>query len=827
MRWGDVARLYLSLLRARLGLEAFAFAGVAVGVALLFSVQVSNQSLGRSIEDLTHAFVGSAQLQLAARDAAGFDERYVDVVAGDPNVAVAAPVLQVPANVVGPAGERGVTLLAADSRASGLGGTISLGVDPQIMERLRGVALPAGIATSIGVRTSGQVRLQVGGRTFRVPLLTTLSSSAGTVSAAPIVLAPLVYGQELADARGRVSRIYVRARPGREAAVRRLLESLAGDRLDVRAGAFDERVFAQAAEPNDQSSNLYAQVTALVGFMFALNAMLLIARARRKVIATIRLDGIGARTRRRLLTLDAVMLGLTASVAGLLLGDLLSRWVLTPAPGYLSIGFPVGTGRTVSPLAVITALAAGVLAALLGTFAPLAARSRDRSLRVSARSIAAAAAVLGMVALVWFFAPKAATVGVGLLVVACVLLLPAALSGILAVTGWLMRRTRTPVSDLAVGEVRASGTGSVVLCAVAAIAVFASGAIEGARRDLQAGLDTVTMGVNRIADVWIAPTSDANQLGTDTFKPAMRDFVATLPHVARVDVYRGELLTIGTRRMWVFAPAADSREIVPASQIVDGDPASVQRRIRSGPFVSVSRAFAAEHDLQVGDTYTLPAPRPQRVRVAAITTNIGWPPGAIVTSTRTFRAGWGAESASALQVQLEPGTSPQTGRRVIADALARTRWTGLTVETAAQREAHQRRSSREGLARLRQISLVVLLAASAALAIALGALVLQRRRALALLRLDGVRGRHVRRALLLEIALLVGTGAAVGGLVALAGAQLLDRWLVTLTGFPVLRSSGLPAAGTTLVLVTAAALLATAPAVYHAANVDPAAAFDE
>lgn len=38
MRRADIVRLYRRRLRARLAQEAFAFAGVAVGVALLFAV---------------------------------------------------------------------------------------------------------------------------------------------------------------------------------------------------------------------------------------------------------------------------------------------------------------------------------------------------------------------------------------------------------------------------------------------------------------------------------------------------------------------------------------------------------------------------------------------------------------------------------------------------------------------------------------------------------------------------------------------------------------------------------------------------------------------
>ncbi len=841
MRWGSIVRLYWHRLRARLLRELFAFAGVAVGVALLFAVQVSNASLGHSVADLMHAFVGRAQMQLLSRSAQGFDERLVDVVARDPEVRAAAPVLELPANLVGPAGQEGVTMLAADGRVAGLGGTLLGGVGVAALPGLRAVVLPAAVARQVGAHPGGTVALQIAGRSARVPVAATLSAaSVGTLAATPVVLVPLRYAQQLAHATGRVSRLYVRALPGAEPQVRRLLAAVAGDRLDVRGADFDERVFAQANGPNDESSSLFAQVTALVGFAFAFNAMLLMARDRRRLIAKLRLDGHSTWTIGRLLALDALVLGVVASVAGLLLGQWLSIHVLGPAPGYLTLGFPIGTARTVDTSAILTALLAGIGAAFLGTFAPLVVGVRGpigddvleaddgrHLLRYRPRWLVAGLVPLAGAAVVWLAIPQAATAGIVLLVAACVLWLPTALMLVLASVTRLTRNARTPVPALAVGELRANGARSITIASVAAIAVFASGGVEGARHDLQAGLDTVTHAVNTIADVWITPASSSNQLGADTFPAAPRAAVAQVPGVRRADVYRGELLTIGTRLMWVFAPAGASRELVPTNQILDGNPATVQRQVRSGPFASVAHAFAVEHHLHIGSSYTIPAPRPQTVRVAAITTNIGWPPGAIVVNTRTFDAGWGSGQASALQVQLDPGTTPAQGRDLIAHALAATPWTGLTVETAAQREHHQRQTSRGGLVRLQQISRLVLVTAALAVAIAIGAMILERRRGIATLKLRGLTRAQLRLALLLETTLLLATGCATGAIFALAGTQLLDRWLTTLTGFPVVRSSGALTALTSLAAVAAIALAITTPPILRAASVSPQAAFND
>ena len=71
---------YRRRVRARAVQELLALTGIAVGVALLFAVQVSNRSLSASIAQLTQGLVGHAQLQLVARGPQGFDERLVGEV---------------------------------------------------------------------------------------------------------------------------------------------------------------------------------------------------------------------------------------------------------------------------------------------------------------------------------------------------------------------------------------------------------------------------------------------------------------------------------------------------------------------------------------------------------------------------------------------------------------------------------------------------------------------------------------------------------------------------------------------------------------------------
>ena len=98
MRPANVLRLYRVRLASRIVQECLAIVGIAAGVALLFASQVSSQSLAGSVGQLSRGVVGSARLQLLARDPHGFPESMLERVRAVRGVRVAAPLLEASAN---------------------------------------------------------------------------------------------------------------------------------------------------------------------------------------------------------------------------------------------------------------------------------------------------------------------------------------------------------------------------------------------------------------------------------------------------------------------------------------------------------------------------------------------------------------------------------------------------------------------------------------------------------------------------------------------------------------------------------------------------------
>jgi putative ABC transport system permease protein len=838
---GNVLHLYRVRLRARLLQELFAVVGIAAGVALLFASQVASSSLSSSVAQLSHGIVGNATLQLIARDAGGFEEGLVRQVRALPGVRVAAPLLEGSANASGPRGHESVELVGADGSLSALGGTLVHHTQLSPVAGIGAIVLPAPLARKLGVTKFGQeATLELDGRVAQAPLYEQLGArQIGPLISSPIAIAPLAFAQEMTGLSGRVSRVLVEPAPGREAQVRAGLERLAAGRLNVEPASYDEKLFARAAAATNQSTALFAVISALVGFLFAFNAMLLTIPQRRRLIADLRRDGYPPRTVIGVLMFDAVVLGVLACVLGLVLGEELSIHLFHSNPGYLSSAFAVGSQRVVSAQSVGVAVVGGMLAAsvaVLSPFKDIVSRQPLAAITEKAGSGAGGGGrwlgLVGFVCLagataILLAAPKAAVLGMVFLVAALLLLLPIPLAATLTLVRRLAPSITSAVPHVAVMELRAGRARAVAIAATGAVAVFGSVAIEAAHGDLLHGLENAAHDMNAFTDVWVSPAGSYNLLKTTPFAPTQQAALARLPGVSAVRLYRGGLLDIGERRVWVIAPPRAATPLLPASQIVEGDVARAEAQVRAGGWAVVSQAIANEHHLRPGSLFALPTPVPSTFRVAAVGTNIGWAPGAIIMNATDFARAWGSADASAYNVLLAPGVSQAQGRREIEHALGPPTSSGLAVETAEQHAGQQRALSRQGLERLTQIATLILIAAVLAMAAAMGNMVWQRRPRLAKLKLEGFPRAELWRTILLESLLLLGVGCLSGAVFGLYGQQLLDRALANVINFPVVYSFGALVAVTSLALVTAAAVAIVAIPGYLAAGVSPAVALQD
>jgi putative ABC transport system permease protein len=834
--------LYAWRLRTRLAQELLAATGIAVGVALVFGVLVANTSIGGSAGGLVHQLIGSAQLQLVARSQDGFSQRVAQEVQALPGVQATSPLLQEDVVIAGSRHSKPIQLIGLT------GGQLSF--DPQATRDLGssatdlivgGVGLPSGVAGAIGTGPDQTVTLRANGKLQPAHVRVVLGAQTiGAVASSPVAIALLYTAQRLTGEPGRITDVLIKTQPGAQQKVAGELKALAAGRADVTPADNDLRLLDTAAKPNKQSTTLFAAIAGMVGFLLALNAMLLTMPERRRFVAELRTYGYDPRQIVLLLAAQALALGTIGSIGGIALGYLLSHTLFAQVPSYLAIAFPIGTQKIVTVKVVLIALGCGLLAALLASTRPLLDLRRGRAVdevmreqgeagQSIARRVMIALALIGgalviVVSALALAVPSLTLLGGVLLAVAAVCLVPCAHTGMIAILRPFSERSKG-VLPIAVVELEATATRSIAIAAIAALAVYGSLAIGGARSDLTHGLQAAIHQDSDSAQVWV--TTGDNVFNTDSFHAGQVPVeIAHAPGVASVRADQGTLLNVGDRRLLIRAHDSNIPNTIQSSQVVKGDLNHASELIRRGGWATISQGFASERRLRVGEHFALPTPSGALdLGVAAITTNLGWPAGAITLSTADYSRGWQTTDPSALEVNLNPATTPAEGRRAVQAALGPD--SGLLVQTAHEREAQADGDLGQGLSALGQISTLLLVTGALAVAASLAAAIWQRRARLAAMKTWGYDQLQLWRSLLLEGAILLTIGCVDGALLGVYGHALADRWLRLTTDFPAPFTVGAEQVILTLAFVVCIASAVIALPGFIAARVSPSVSFQE
>ena len=354
---------YRRRLRAHGVQELLAGVGIAAAVALVLAASVTQGSIAGSTRQVLRAVIGPANLQLRARGPEGFSEATLAQVERIQGVERAAPLLERSIRVIGPHGRSASVYVAGTDTSlavlDGLGRTLPLNA-----LSAGAIGLSATSASDLGLAgRDGEgrtyVTLLVGGvrRSMRVSAVLG-AETAGALSRALVGVMPLASMQSLIGQPGRVTRILVQAAPGNQARVRAGLLALADRRLIVSGAEQDIEELQQALRPSGQASALFAVIGALLGFLFAFNAILLTVPERRQAIADLRLSGTRRSAIVQLALFQALCLGLAASAVGLAVGYALSRWVFHESTGYLAEAFTLSGGTVVGAGSVALAACA-------------------------------------------------------------------------------------------------------------------------------------------------------------------------------------------------------------------------------------------------------------------------------------------------------------------------------------------------------------------------------------------------------------------------------------------------------------------------------------
>ncbi len=848
MRLRTLVFFYGKRLRLHGVQEFLAGLGVAAAVALVFAVTVAASSLTSSAANVIHTVAGPANLQLHARGPEGFNERLLGRVEHLPGVVRAAQLLEQTATLTTASGQRAIVTVA------GAGGSLAL-MDglahtlPGEVLSAQGIGLSAATASQLRLPRLGsqqtplQLSVALRGRATTLPVSAVLGhEAAGALSLAQVAVLPLTHLQALAGLPHRVSRILIQSAPGHQATVERELRTLVGGTIDVAPADQEVALLSQALKPSNQASALFAGLAALLGFLFAFNAILLTIPERRAMIADLRLDGVKRRAIIQMVVFQALCLGVISSLAGLLAGYALARGLFQTSPGYLAQAFTLGGNTVIGARPIVFSLAGGVLATCLASSIPLQDLRRGRPLdavyaemgdsdrapgRDTQRQLFGIAIGLVVLASIMFaLTPGAAIATCVLLALATMLAVPLVLYAVLRAGDALAtRNNRLTILPLAIESLRARTTRSLALAATGAVALFGSVALGGAQNDLLRGLNNFAWAYATNGDLWVLNPGYIPE--TTSFPPdSYMSRIAHVPGVTRIDVLQSEFMNLANRRVVIVAqPSGMGRELFD-TQIIAGNASYAHTRLSDGGWVVVSKPIAEEQHVSVGDTIKLPTPTGTAAfKLAALTTNFGWPGGAILMNTTDYSHRWATNAPSALALNLAPGTNVARAKYAIDAALGRD--SSLETITAATWRERFDSLAGEALGQLGDIAGLLILASVLAMAAALGSSIWQRRVSLAELRIEGVPRRRLRVILFVESLLMLSAGCLAGAIGGVYGQFVIDDYLERITDFPVARVAAAARPVEMFILVIVAVLTLMSLPGWFAARASPALALGE
>ena len=827
-------------------------AGVAIGVGAVCAIHRGNRSVTDSFRTGVESVSGAARLSIEGVDgvpeSAGTGLRWTwDIGAFAPVVdrfAVCADGTDEPVEVLG------VDVTAEGPVRRYRLASPSAGADLRALFSADAVLAPEAFARRHRVAVGSRIPLFARGMRREVRIAGILEPlGPARASGGQVLVTGLRNAQRLFGMEGRVDRIDVVFPPdvAEGPVAKRIAASLppgvSVGRPAARAAAADKMVRAYRF-------NLAAlgSIALLVGAFLIYNTLSMSVLRRWPEIGAARALGASRGTVFACFLAEGAVLGAIGTAAGLGLGWALSR-ALLPAVGATVVNVYRATATlslsrswepfaTAAAVGLASSVAAAVVPSMEAARIPPAATMRAGSIerRRRRRTGAFSAAAAGCAALGAALARLPAVSGFPLFGFAAVGCAIAALACATPAAVLLLERAaRRPLRRLfgAPGRLAAAFFGgnlsrNAVAIAALALALGMSGAmavmIASLRRTVIAWVDQSVA-----SDLFVKSATGDRRGIIGTIPAEAVDFLRSVPGVAVADPFRtidvqdagGEPFTVGAGD---FGTAAKIGALPLESR---RDPAEAFARARRLGEVFVSEPFARRFGRKPGDRVVVPTPSgPRTFTIADVYPDYSNDRGTVVIDRPLFVSLFHDADVSTIAIRAAPGVAPEALRdRILAAAGGRFALSILTNRTL-RREV--RRIFDRTFAVTWGLEGIALVVAGLGVVNALFALIVERRRELALLRVLGTSRKQLRGSIAIEAG-LIGAGAL--GLAALAGAAFAALLILVINpqsfGWSIRLDVPWPgiAAGAALALATT--ILASAVPSRIAAGGDAAAAIRE
>jgi putative ABC transport system permease protein len=793
-RWFILRRLRLEPLRS-----ATTTLGIALGVAVVVAIQLTNTSSLRGFETALDTVSGRASLEVVGTSL-GVDERRLLDLGWLREFGAVAPViegevvLREPGRPTEALRVLGVDVLRErpfrDYRLTTAadGDLLNSLLDPGAAILAAKFAEPRGLTVGTGFSVIA------GDRVVNLTVTGLLADEGpARVIDGHFVLMDIAEAQLALDRLGWIDRVEVRLDDSAstddvEAAIAgRLPAGLAVQRPSQRGRQVEQML---AAFHLNLSALSY--VALLVGLFLVYNTVSVAVLSRRDEIGILRALGVTRGGVCVLFLAEAAALAAVGTTGGVLLGRLLADAAVALTSTTVST-FYIATAAAppaLDGLALVSAFATGVPLALLAAMVPAAEAARvspvaairgsdlpDTRASSSVRRLGAAIALLalgwwlatlgpvGGLPLFGYASAVAVVLGASFLVPFVLFVAARALDGparrLLRVEDWLaVTNLSASISRLSISVAALAVSLSMMVAIAVMIGSFRETVVYWVSQTLQ-------------ADLFISPASQRQPGAQGTLSPELVDLVTGSPDVLAADRFRLTDVPYGDTRIRVGA--GDFDVILAHGALLFKTPvdaAAAMRATIGRDAVVASESFALKQGLGAGDDVSVPTPTgPVTFRIAAVYYDYSNDRGVLMMDRATFEQHFGDSSVTGLTVYLRDGIPPDEARARLLDRIDGAHQVFISTNGSLRAEALRIFDSTFAITYA--LELVAIAVAILGVSGTLLTLILEREREFTMLRLIGTTRAQIRRMVIGEAVLIGGVSQAIGLLVGVALSLLL------------------------------------------------------
>lgn len=756
--------------------------GIAVGVAVVVAIALSNQSALRAFGESVNAVAGRANYQIAAD--APIDEQLLLRLQPFWNRGVRfAPVIDVD-GMIEPAQQPirllGVDLLSdlhfRDYRYVEIAAKNSFDlIQPDSL------IVPAAFAREHSLRLGSKVTLNCLGRAATLTVRGILEPRGpATAFNGSIAIVDIATAQQQFAFAGKLSRVDLIVPD--EATADEIRKTLPANVRFERPSRRNERVEKMLRAFR---ANLYALagIALLVGMFLVYNTVLISILRRRRDVGILKTLGV---SRAQVLTAfigEGLLFGALGSTAGIALGRALAYGILRSIGRTVNALYVTSAPQSIelTPSIVATGVAVGILLSLLSAIQPSIeasnvspsllirsglqqrVRHANRAVLLAWASIAFVVAAICARMPAYNGLPIAGYLAVLLVVVGFSLLAPLIITSVSRALKPVFSKWFGAIGDVATGSVAASLRRTSIATAALAVAI---GMMVSVALMVGSFRETVKIWVGQTvkSDLWLRPAKGLSNADSAAFPPEITADLQRVPFIAGFDrvrgrdvVYENSIIAVGSGDFDTARRFSDLPMIEPRSAA-----AAFGTALRSrGVFVSES--FSIKFNKRRGDVLALPTARGiDRFPVAGVYRDYSNDRGVVVMDRALYVRAFQDDAINTVVVFLKPGMTAERARPLL-EAQFGPKYHAFVVLNREIRDEVMRIFDQTFAITYALLGVAVIVAVLGIIN-TLSALILERTRELALLRVLGTRPGEVRTMLMLE-SLVLGIASTVSGTV--------------------------------------------------------------